>query len=417
MERKIDSYLKSWQKEVARKVLFIYGKKRVGKTYTAINFGYNNYKNVIYFNLDNNKELEDIIKDTKEVEQLVKSLSLYIKETIMEDLSLLIFDNLKSVLLFNELKKFTGTNYHVVLIGDSKESFKGSDVYYKEMFPLDFEEFLRAINKKELVAFIRDSYINNKGMPFHSLASLYFDIFLETGGFPEVVEFYIQNEKKKILLNSPKKSILDSYKSSILKEREKGEDVIKVIPLELLKDNRKFQYSLIKKGARMSEYKDILDALQDIGLIYKCYKLKGEGKVLASLKDEDNFKVYLNDTGLLFYLMNSSEKELKENASLFSVMVEERSLIDLLSNSLRPYYFKSDGKASISFVIQLRDGKIVPIEIVDTLNSKSKSLAHFKNKFKVEECIKVGDFNFKKQNNIKYIPIYATFCFDEFKNK
>ncbi len=423
MERKINTYLLKWKKDISKKVLVIYGNKQVGKTYSVLKFGETEYKNVVYFNADNNIELLKALKKENTVEKMIMQLSLLANESILTNDTLVVIDNVNNVEIVNAMKNFGKVqelNYHIILITSMRENllkFKCEELQFKAMNEVDFEEYLMAINNKQLIDFIKTSYKNNSPMPFHNVAMDYYDEYLMTGGLPEAVEMSI-NEKNKLLLNSIYNKVNDTYKKEIgtldnLIDITRGLEVYDSIPYQLQKPNRKFQYGLIKAGSRSKDYDKAITFLHNNGFAYKCYKVSDAKIPLSSCKDPESFKIYLNDTGLLFSRMHLTRTKFLTNINIKNIIYENSIAINLINMGYNLYYYQSEGKAEVSFVIQTRSGKIMPIELVDKNLSKSKSLTLFMNKFGLKEAIRVTDENFSMKKGVKYIPIYALFCLNE----
>lgn len=419
MKRKIDDFLIRWKNEEDRKPLIIYGSKGVGKTYSSILFGENNYKNTVYINAEDEETLLQYLKKENNYEGVIKSLKEYSREDIEKNDTLVIIDNLQSEELLSYFKSFGKfkTDYHVLIIIALKEKlsvFKSIEFQFKSMFPLDFEEFLEVNGKAELIDFIRVSFKNNTKNPFHSIAMEYFDKYMLTGGMPEGVEKLINNENK-LLLNSVYDKLIDSYKKEMIKEDNlidivRGNEIFDSVSKQLVKPNKKFQYGLIKNGGRSKEYETALNFLHNNGLLYKSYKLKEIKSPLASNRDKDNFKVYFNDQGFLYknlYLNDAKVDDYK------MILYENAIAVSLMENGFTLQYYQSQGKAEVDFIIQTRGGNIIPLEIVPHVKTKSKALGEFLSKYEVKEAIRLTTDNFKVRNGIRYIPVYATFCFDE----
>jgi len=423
MERKINSYLLRWKRDISKKVLVLYGNKQVGKTYSVLKFGEKEYKNVVYFNADNNIELLSIIKRENTIEKLIMHLSLLANESILTNDTLIIFDNVNDIAYVNAMKMFAKMpelTYHIILISARKENiklFKCEELQFKAMNEVDFEEYLVAINNKQLIDFIKTSYKNSTPMPFHSVALDYYDEYLMTGGLPEAVEMSINNQNK-ALLNTVFSKVNDCYKKEIgtldnLIDITRGLEVYDSIPYQLRKQNRKFQYGLIKPGSRSKDYEKCINFLHGNGFAYKCYKIGDAKSPLSSCKDPESFKFYLNDTGLLFNKLHLTKSKFLTDLKLKNIIYENSIAINLINLGYNLYYYQSEGKAEVSFVIQTRTGKIIPIELVDKNLSKSKSLTLFMNKCGINEAIRITDDNFSTKKNIRYIPIYALFCLNE----
>ncbi len=422
MERKIYADLLKWKKDTNRKPLLIYGNKQIGKTYTAVEFGEREYKTVSYINSDNNLELLKIMQKERTIDKIIAKLSLLTGESILKNDTLIIIDNVIDDDIVKAVKKFgkEPNDYHIIMITSLKEkllTFKGEELQYKYMFPMDFEEYLRAVGNIELIDFIKSSYRSNKPMPFHNIAMDYYEEFLITGGLPESIEANIRKETDlKIRLIHEKQ--LDTYKKEFLYlnnliDITRCNEVLNILPYQLLKSNRKFQYGLMRTGGRSKDYEKALEFLSVNGIAYKCYKISEVKPPLSKCKDPESFKLYLNDTGVLFMMMHLSKMKLFTDDNLKYILYENNLASAIISSGYNLYYYQSEGKAEVPFVVQTRAGKVIPIEIVNKNLSKAKSLSLFMSKFNITEAIRFTEDNFSIKKGIKYVPIYAAFCLKE----
>ncbi|MCI5967480.1 MAG: DUF4143 domain-containing protein [Tenericutes bacterium] len=422
MERKIYSDLLKWKKDSNRKPLLIYGNKQIGKTYTTIEFGEREYKTVAYINTNNNQQLLSIMQKERTIDKIIARLSLLVGETILKNDTLIILDNVVDEDIVKAVKKFgkEQNDYHIIMITSLKEkllTFKGEELQYKYMFAMDFEEYLRAVGNVELIDFIKTSYRNNKPMPFHNIAMDYYEEYLMTGGLPESVQANINKETDlKVRIIHEKQ--LDCYKEQLLYmnnliDVSRANEVLNILPYQLLKPNRKFQYGLMRTGGRSKDYEKAIEFLTNNGIIYKCHKISEVKPPLSKCKDPESFKLYLNDTGVLFMMMHLSKLKLFTDDNLKYILYENNLADTIISCGYNLYYYQSDGKAEVPFVVQTRAGKVIPIEIVNKNLSKAKSLSLFMSKFNINEAIRFTDDNFSIKKGIKYVPIYASFCLKE----
>lgn len=418
MERKIYNDLLKWKKTI-KKPLLLYGPKQVGKTFSVLDFGKRNYKNIVYLNTENYKDFIDILKREKSPERLILKLSVLSGETILKEDTLIILDNVCDINIVKTIKLF-GTEenpYSIIMITSRKDNlakFKGEELTFKAMYPIDFEEFLVNTDKKQLIAFIKDSYLNNTPMPFHQVALDLYNDYLATGGYPEVVDNYIKGvDSNKI--DAIKQKILDVIKqetiySNSLIDIQRGTDVINSLACQLLKDNKKFQYGNIKKGSRSKDYEACINFLGINGIIHRSFKLLDVKSPLSSFKDKESFKLYPNDVGLLYNMMHLNKIKFMSDDSIRRTLMETDVANTLINLGYSLYYYQSEGKTEINFVIQNRMGEIIPIEILNMNLSKAKALSLFMSKFKVSTPIRLTEDNFSKKKNVRYIPVYATFC-------
>ena len=419
MERKIDQYYGKWKNDVIRKPLIVYGAKQIGKTFSVLNFGKKEYKNVIYFNTDNNIELLNLFKKERSTEKLILNLSSLSGETILKEDTLIILDNIIDNNIIKGLKIFGSehSKYHIIGITSKKaklSEFKGEELQFKAMSSLDFEEYLWALGEKSLSELIRDSFSKKKTCPFHKVALDHFQDYIETGGFPEIILAKI-NGKNSYELSALKQKLLDIYKKEIaltsnLIDITRGIEVLDSIPQQLKKTNKKFQYGLIGTGKRSKEYESSIAHLVSNEIVYRSYKVKTIKSPLSSCKEKDSFKLYAPDEGLLYMMLNLNRKQFLINEDIKEILYENHIAKTLSEGGFSLYYYQSGGKAEVNFVIQNRMGQIIPIELTIKTNSKAKSLSVFMKKFTVTQAYRITENNFSTKKEVRYIPIYATFC-------
>lgn len=424
MERKIEQFLAKWKKDKTGKPLIIYGSKQIGKTFSVLRFGEKEYKNVVYFNTENNLELDDLFRREKSIEKIISNLSLLSGETILKDDTLVILDNLINNEVVKGMKLFGSdkSRYNIIGITSRREKlneFKGEEIQFKGMNEMDFEEYLWAIDERNLSEIIRDCYDNRKTNSFHKVALDFFQEYVTTGGFPEVVSAKL-NGQNSYEIDSILQKILDVYKKEIalnenLIDIPRGIEVINSIPQQLKKANKKFQYGVIGEGRRAKEYEASINFLTNNQLVYRSFKVKNIKSPLSSCKDLESFKLYLPDDGLLFSMLHSNYKQFTTDEALKETIYENHIAKTLVEAGYPLYYYQSEGKAEVNFIIQNRMGVIIPIEVITRSNSKAKSLSVFMKKFKVEEAYRITENNFQTKKEVRYIPIYATFCLNTTK--
>lgn len=421
MERKIINDLIKWKLDSYRKPLFLHGISGCGKTHTILEFGKNNYKNTIYFDCLENLELNYVIEKNTTKEKLIRALSAISLETILKDDSLIVLDNATDKIITSVKKKFTGEDYHIVMITNNSElaaKHKKDQVNYRKMDLVTFPEYLKYIGKEQMIDFIEDSFKNNKSMPFHSLATEIYNDYVLTGGYPNAIVNYHENNSYNMLGNVHDKNIkLMKYKllglNNLIDIKRSGE-VYNNISIQLLKENKKFQYGAIKTGARSKEYEKSIEYMQTNNMLIKSTRVTELTSPLSKSKDEESFKLYYNDSGILYKKLNVSGNRLLTNTKLLELLYENNIVQTLLNNGFNIYHYHSGGKAFIDLVIQTRTGKIIPIEIMHGEdNTKSKSMTLSMKKYNLNLGIRLGGDEFKVKNNIKYIPYYAAFCIVE----
>lgn len=421
MERKITNELIKWKVDSYKRPLLLSGISGCGKTYTILKFGKDEYKNTIYFDCNENLELSYVIEKNTTKEKLIKALSAISLETILKEDTLIVFDNISEKVITSIKKIFTGEDYHIIMITNDNnliKKHKTEGINYKKMDLVTFPEYLKYIGKEQLVDFIEDSFKNNKSMPFHTLATELYNDFVLTGGYPNAITRYHKEQDYNMLGNTLDKNIkLMKYKLMKLDnliDIKRGQEVYNNISIQLLKDNKKFQYGNIKPGARSKEYEKSIEFMKTNNMIIKSTRITALTSPLSKSKDEESFKLYYNDSGILYKKLNVSGNRLITNTKLLELLYENNIVQTLSNNGFNIYHYHSGGKAFIDIVIQTRTGKIIPIEILHGEdNAKSKSMTLSMKKYNLNLGIRFGNEDFKLKNNIKYIPYYASFCIVE----
>lgn len=429
MKRKIEKKLMEWKNRENHKPLIIDGARQVGKTYISFLFGKENYKNTIYFNFESSKELAKIFSRNLDTERIIEELAIFSGNTILKKDSLIIFDEIQACEeALTSLKYFYEENpdYDIIAIGSllgvalnrNKYSFPVGKVEMIRMYPLDFEEFLWAMNEEKLAILIKEHYLTNKEFSLHDRALEYYKKYLIVGGMPRIILDYLESENFDYVYAS-QKNLNDSYIADMAKYANPN-DTIKImnafnsIPSQLAKENKKFQYKIIKTGARASEYELAIEWLLSSGVINRCVKLNEAKLPLKVYSDISSFKIYLADTGLLMSKFeipariilygNDSFNEFKgaltENYVASSLSINEKSL----------YYFEKAQSLELDFIYQDETGAIIPIEVKSSERTKSSSLNTFIKRYKPKYAIRISTKNFGFENNIKSVPLYAVFC-------
>lgn len=432
MERKMSKKLLEWKNDTEKTPLILYGARQVGKTYTILSFGKENYKNVAYINFEDNSEISKIFEQDLEVERIIKELSVKLGITILEEDTLIFFDEIQACeRALTSLKYFaeSKTKYHVVAAGSllgiainrQKYSFPVGKVKMLTLYPLDFEEFLWALDKKDLADMIRQAFSEDKEFSLHSLANQYYRLYLAIGGMPRAILEYKEKQDMDfvtaILKDINNSYIADMAKYASSTETTKIMAVYNIISAQLAKENKKFQYKLIKSGARAYEYETAINWLNASGIINQCTKIK-EGKLpLSAFIEPESFKIYMSDVGLLcnkFGIPTNIVIVENDNMNDFKGALAENYVCNsLVQCGLKPYYWESNGKAEVDFVVQDKEGNIIPIVVKSSIHTRSKSLNVFKSLYKIPYSIRISTKNFGFENDIKCIPLYSVFCLDK----
>lgn len=430
MYRKVIRFLEDWQKSPHRKPLILQGARQVGKTYSILEFGRTHYDNVAYFNFETNPKLNETFDENISPDYLIPILSHIASQTIVREKTLIVFDEVQLCeRALTSLKYFCedAPDYHIIVAGSllgvavnrAKFSFPVGKVDMKTLYPMDIEEFMLAMGEETLVQQIRQCFDSNTPLPsaLHDAALMLYRQYLVVGGMPECVLQFVET-KDYILIRHTQDTILSSYlndmsKYNTLNEIKKTRLTYDNITVQLSKKNTRFQYKLIKKGGRASEFENAIEWLTLSGIVSQIYKVEQIKKPLENYRDIDSFKIYVSDLGLL-----CAKKDLAATDILYMVdeindfkggMTENYVNTHLTINGYKTYYWESNRGAEIDFIIQ-RDTHIIPIEVKAADNTRAKSLKLYMDAYKPAYAIKLSTKNFGCEDNKKIVPLYAVFC-------
>lgn len=430
MYRKVMSFLEEWKDSRHRKPLILQGARQVGKTYSILEFGRIHYENVAYFNFETNPRLNETFEENISPDYLIPILSHIAGQTIVRDKTLIVFDEVQLCeRALTSLKYFCedAPGYHIIVAGSllgvavnrAKFSFPVGKVDMKTLYPMDMEEFMLAMGERELVEQIKKSFAADTPLPgaLHDAAMRLYRQYLIVGGMPECVKLFAET-KDYILIRHAQDTILASYlndmsKYNNLNEIKKTRLAYDNITVQLSKKNTRFQYKLIKKGGRASEFENAIEWLCLSGIASRVYKVEQIKKPLENYRDIDTFKIYVSDMGLLL-----AKKDLAANDILYMVedindfkggMTENYVNVQLVINGYSTYYWMSERGAEIDFVIQ-RGGKLIPIEVKSADNTRAKSLKVYMDTNRPDYAIKLSGKNFGFEDGKKTVPLYAAFC-------
>ena len=430
MYRKIMKFLETWKENKHRKPLILQGTRQVGKTYSILEFGRTYYENVAYFNFETNPKLNATFEENISPEYLIPILSHIAGQTIVREKTLIVFDEVQLCeRALTSLKYFCedAPDYHIIVAGSllgvavnrEKFSFPVGKVDMKTLYPMDMEEFLLALGEEKLVEQIKQSFQTDTPMPsaLHDAAMQLYRQYLVVGGMPECVMQFAET-KDYILVRHTQDTILASYlndmsKYNNLNEIKKTRLTYDNVTVQLSKKNTRFQYKLLKKGGRASEFENAIEWLCLSGIVSQVYRVEQIKKPLENYRDIDAFKIYVSDLGLL-----CAKKDLVANDVLYMVeelndfrggMTENYVNVQLTINEYRTYYWESERGAEIDFVIQ-RDGKLIPIEVKSADNTRAKSLKVYMETYNPDYAIKLSTKNFGFEDKKKIVPLYAAFC-------
>ena len=382
----IEKLLK-WKQNKRRKPLIIEGARQVGKTWLMKEFGRQSYADTVYINFDSNSRMAELFASDLDTDRLITGLELYVGHKIDPKNSLLIFDEVQEVpRALASLKYFyeNAPQYHIVCAGSllgialhQGTSFPVGKVDFLKLYPLSFKEFLMATGKEQfaelldkqdfqMITSFKQTYID-------ALKHYYF-----VGGMPEAV--------LRMLWNS--------------------------IPSQLAKENKKFIYGLVREGARAKDYETAIMWLSDCGLVHKVSRINTAGIPLRAYEDLKAFKLFVVDVGLLGCMAGLRQRTLLDGNDLFvefkGALTEQYVCQQLKTiEDLDVYYYTNDrGSCEVDFVVDTGE-RIVPVEVKAEVNLKAKSLKAYQEKFSPEISIRTSISDYKKEEWLINLPLYA----------
>lgn len=438
LRRKIEQTLKDWKNSPDRKPLILKGCRQCGKTFSVLEFAKKNYEHVIYLNFFENPQYTSVFSGSLEIDHIVMMLSALMGQAA-------IFEEGKTILVLDEIQdcpdartalKFfhldgrydvIGTGSLLGVKGYGEKEPKSIPVGYEtmiDMFPLDFEEFLWANGiSDEVISLLRMHLSKEIPVPdvLHDRMRELLLQYTVVGGMPDAVKAFI-NTKRMDIVCQIQRDIVRSYEDDMVKYAEKRDksvirECFQSIPAQLSKENKKFQYSVVKKGATASKFEGSLQWIEDAGIISRCYNLSITELPLAGNAEKDVFKVYMRDIGLFSSMLEDGTQFdiLSGNLLGYKGAIFEGLIADIFSKMKRKlYYFHKDSGLELDFVIRYKSS-CVPVEVkANSGNTKSlKTILKHPEKYHVHKAIKLGDYNIGRSDEILTLPLYMAFLLTE----
>ena len=417
--------LYKWKEGKHRKPLIIEGARQVGKTWLMKEFGNRAYENTVYINFDSNSRMAELFASDLNTERLIMGLELYAGRKIDPTNTLLIFDEVQEVpRALTSLKYFCedAPQYHIMCAGSllgialhGGTSFPVGKVNFLTLYPLSFKEFLMA-TAGERFAKLLDAQDYQMITPFKqtyidALKQYYF-----VGGMPEAVESFIE-EKDFIEVRKIQKRILAAYEQDFSKHAPidivpKIRMVWNSIPSQLAKESKKFIYGLVREGGRAKEYEAAIMWLCDCGLVHKVGRVNAAGIPLKAYEDLKAFKLFIVDVGLLGCMTGLRQRTLLDGNDLFvefkGALTEQYVCQQLKTiGDLGIYYYTNDrNSCEVDFILDTGE-QIIPVEVKAEINLKAKSLRSYCEKYSPEISIRTSMADFKKEDWLINLPLYA----------
>lgn len=418
--------------------MIIKGCRQCGKTFSVKKFAEENYENIVYLNFFENNEFLSVFSGSLEPDYIIMMLSALMGNdaSFVPNKTVLIFDEIQecpeartSLKFFRMDNRFdvigTGSLLGVEGYGKEPKSIPVGSETVLDMYPLDFEEFLWANGiSDDVIRYIKTCLIEEKPVP-DALHNRFRELLLQytvVGGMPDVVNEFIQTKQMDKVL-SLQRDIIRSYEDDMIKYTPKKDKAIirecfQSIPKQLSKENKKFQYSVVKKGSTASKFAGSLKWIEDAGIISRCYNLTAPELPLEGNAIKDIFKVYMKDTGLFVAMLEDGTQFdiLSGNLYGYKGAIFENLIADIFSKMGRTlYYFHKDSGLEINFVMRYK-GECTLIEVkAASGNTKSaKTILKHYDKYHVKQAIKVGNYNVGRSGLILTIPQYMTFLLTEY---
>jgi uncharacterized protein len=425
MKRLITNELIAWKNDAGRKPLLLKGVRQSGKTYLLKEFANNNYPDVAYFNFEENPALDGLFKVDSDTGRLIQELGILRNKAIIPGDTLIIFDEIQfSHRALTTLKYFceNAPEYHIACAGSllgvalcKPSSFPVGKVTMHTLRPMSLYEFVEAHNEQMLLEYLQNLRIDEPPAElFAEKLKGYQKSYTMIGGMPEAVACWLET-RDSARVEQIQQEILDAYELDFAKHAP-PEDFPKLsmiwhsIPSQLAKENGKFMYGHLRKGARAKDFQDALQWLAHAGLVYQVHKIEKPYIPLSSYGAHNYFKVYSADVGLLRKMAGVPAAALYQDMMPFrefkGALAENFALTELINYTHTiPYYWRSGNTAEVDFICQF-DEKIVPVEVKAAANLKSRSLAVYREKFKPPLAVKASYAGPYYKDGLLNIPLY-----------
>lgn len=436
--RTIDQRLRQWKESRARKPLVLLGARQVGKTYALKAFAAAEFGSIAYLDFSRDADARDLFESSLSPSDLVSSLEIYLHMTIDPSSTLIVFDEVQLCeRALTSLKYFCddAPRYYVAAAGSllgvkinrGAYSFPVGKVDLLNMHPMDFEEYLYARGEHSLAKAIRSAYETpDKPFALHERSMFLVREYELVGGMPEVVGEYISAGASGLAAFEAaarkQLEICTAYAADAVKYADES-DAPRILaaweslPRQLAKDNRKFQYKVIRSGARAMQYQNALDWLEASGIAMKCLRVSDGQAPLAAFAEDANFKLYGADTGLLARRFEADPSDIlpsdNKAAGIRGALAENYVHQQLKARDASVYYWGTASRYEVEFIARKRTGEVVPIEVKSGDNVRSLSLGEYRRRYEPEVMYRISARNFGDANGIVSIPLYAAWLLAE----
>ncbi len=432
LRRKIEQQLLDWKNNPNKKPVIVKGCRQCGKTFSVLEFARKYYRNVVYLNFIEEPELVSVFSGSLKIDHLIMMLTARLNDAVFEaGETVIIMDEIQdcpdartSLKFFSLDGRFdviaTGSLLGVKGYGKDPRSIPVGYETLINMYPLDFEEFLWASGiKDDIIAFLKESLQSETPIPdaIHGRMRELLLQYTVVGGMPVAVQTFIDTKSISNVLRI-QRDIIQSYEDDMVKyapsnDKPRIKECFQSIPIQLSKENKKFQYSVVKKGSRASHYSGSLQWIEDAGIISRCYNLTSTELPLQAYAEPDCFKVYMTDCGLFIAMLEDGIQAdiLNGNPARYKGAIFENLVADMFKKMGRKlYYFRKDSGLEVDFVTRLNgDTAIVEVKANKGYTKSAKTILNNFQKYRVTQAIKLGDYNIGRSEQMLTLPLYMGF--------
>jgi hypothetical protein len=433
LERKIMKELVAWKNNPKKVCLMVKGARQVGKTFIIDRFARENYKHVISINFDENEDYKVIFEGSLDCETILKQITLYFPEAeFVPNRTVIFLDEIQNCPRAISALKFLASDNRFDIISSGSLlgiAYKDSDIPsvpvgyidYLEMHSLDFEEFLWANKvKNETIADIR-AFFEQKTAVLPAMHKKMLELFKEyivVGGMPRVVQDFVENHNFGSVLKI-QRGIIEDYKKDIIRyatgaEKAKVTACFLSIPNQLARKYKKFQYKTVDKNGSSRKYEGSIMWLVDAGIVCQCHNLSLPELPLAGNAKDDEFKIYMRDTGLLVAMLEDGSQRniINGDLGIYKGAIYENIVADVLKKLGKDlYYYARTNSFEIDFIIRMND-VATAVEVKAAENTKAWSVNTLVNRYGVKKAIKLSSKNVGGDDRILSLPLYMVMFFE-----
>ena len=421
MQRKALAQLLDWKKSPRRKPLILKGARQVGKTWLMKEFGRLNYEKAFYFSFEREEELFHIFEKNKDPLRIIDQLGTIYNDKIEPEKHLIIFDEIQECpKALNSLKYFNeeANEFHIIAAGSllgtllaESMSYPVGKVNLLDIYPMDFEEFLEAV-EPSLLNYIEQTSPDEIIEIQHTKLIEHYHNYLIIGGMPECVSCWV-NEKNSGIVAEIQKELINLYENDFAKHNKKVNAarillVFRSLVSQLSKENEKFIYGCVKQGARAREFEESIEWLVSSGIVLRVYDVTKPEHPLKAFEDFSSFKLFFFDVGLLKYAAGVSNKDiiLDMGFQFKGALTENYVLQQLIPQfDVKPHYYSPSQNYEIDFLLQ-NESDIIPVECKAGKNTVSASFKRYRNEQNPNFSIRFSELPYKKQEDMINVPLY-----------